>query len=495
MSEDFLSEAEYALAQEFLNPDDEQEVKFGWDYDYQQHLLGMLLADRQFLIQSLNLIKPGYFVRKSHEKICEVVFKFFDKYKEMPSRQFIAAEIKEAMRTSGKLGEYLGELNIITQSYEPGLAPREYLLDKLTEFAKEQSLREGFSQALDILQKNVPDKWPKISEVLKKALLTDRKFDPGLDYFGTLDERYDRMSRQKENREVFSCIFPSINEALSYGGLCRGEIAAIMGMPGTGKSVFLVKAAVVNILSMGKKVAYISTEMDPDKIARRFDAQMAFDIPIWKLEERRAEVIHNIRTNVDEYDDKRRLVIKQFPAGTADVNTVRAYMTQMKLQGFVPDLLVVDYVGEFKDIEGVKTYESRQRMVRDLRGLAVEENVCVLTALQPDRGGRAAQEQGHIDDHNLADSFGQSRPLDALWTINQTEREKSAKIGRVFVAKHRDGKSRFHFYYKQNPETLDVEEISEDIWKELLNNVVEQKSNNVAVGEFHVKAKKKQKDN
>lgn len=162
---------------------------------------------------------------------------------------------------------------------------------------------------------------------------------------------------------------------------------------------------------------------------------------------------------VEGTEDKRLLVIKQFPAGTMTVNTLRAYMQQLHMIGFKPDLLIIDYIGEMKDYPGMPTYESRFRIVRDLRGLATEENICIFTAMQPNKNARDAQNKdnnlgpGVIDDTNLADSYGQIRPLDGCWSINQMHGEKEAGIARIFVIKHRHGKSRFDFHVEYDIKT------------------------------------------
>ena len=130
---------------------------------------------------------------------------------------------------------------------------------------------------------------------------------------------------------------------------------------------------------------------------------------------------------------------------------------------FNPDLVIVDYIGEMKDYPGMPTWESRQKMTRDLRGFAVEEKICLLTAMQPNRSGKEAVKAGLlIDDENLSDSYGQVRPLDAMWTINQTIVERGCGVARIFIAKHRDGESRKQFYVQFNMKNLKIDQISEE---------------------------------
>ena len=149
----------------------------------------------------------------------------------------------------------------------------------------------------------------------------------------------------------------------------------------------------------------------------------------------------------------------------------------MQLYGFQPDLLVLDYVGEIKDDRTVATWESRQRFVRDLRGFASEEHVCVLTALQVDKKAKETVRSGQlIDDDNLADAKGQTRPLDALWTLNQRKIEYEAKVARGFVSKHRFGESRFEFCMEMDRErTLELREISKAEYERRVNEIASNK--------------------
>jgi replicative DNA helicase len=484
-----LTQKEKDLISSLVNPDDQQGKTYKWDFRYQQEILGMLMTDRVFLIQSMQLVKPSYFSDKVHETICSIVFNYFEKYNQIPPKYVIANEIREKYEDDKKVLIYVGEMEAITSNYVSGLEPRESCLDKITEFAKEQALRSAVSSTLDLLEKGYKDKWNKIEELFKKALLTDRNFDMGLDYFQTLEDRYDRMAKQNLDKEVFVTGFRGIDvDGLSAGGICRGELAAFLGSSGAGKSLLLVKASARNILR-GKKVLYISLEMDEDKLAKRFDAILSND-NIRTLLDRKDFVLSALKDHIKGEEDKRRLIIKQFPAGTVDVQTIKAYLSQLNLHGWQPDMICVDYVGEFKDEEGIKTYESRQRIVRDMRGMAVEYNVAIFTAMQANRRSKEDTDNMMVvDDSMLGDSFGQARPLDALWSINQNPEEKSQNVGRIFVVKHRDGKSRYILYFRQDKNTLEPQEISHDTYVNIRSQLRVQKAD---LTEMPVFAGKKQ---
>jgi len=479
--EEELSPQEQSELQKLTNPDDVGlGDKYKWDEDFQRTIIGLLLNDRWFATQCRDLIKPTYFLDERHQLLCMILFNYVDNYKNIPVKTLVLQEIKDktAGRDSQISFEYTAETELIYKKYVPGLDTREYLLDKIINFAKLMSLKTAFDKSLGFIKKDPQSEttWQKIQDVLKDALLVDRNFDEGLNYFQTFEERYARMLAEEETRERFTSGFDKIDDALLGGGCHRGEIYSWIGLSGSGKSLALVGSALQNVTRLGKRVLYISLEMSEDAIAERFDAQIA-NVDINKLQEYKDKVKIAFDDKTRDKDDKRLLVIKQFPAGSLTVATLRAYMQQLQLVGFIPDLLVLDYIGEMKDYPGVPTYESRYKIVRDLRALATEENICIFTAMQPNKDAREAQKKdgglhggdGVIDDTNLADSYGQIRPLDGCWSINQMQAEKEAGIARIFVIKHRHGKSRFTFHAQFDKHTLQIRQISEEaynkIWK------------------------------
>jgi replicative DNA helicase len=206
-------------------------------------------------------------------------------------------------------------------------------------------------------------------------------------------------------------------------------------------------------------------EIDQDAVAERFDAQLANlkgkkGVTVTNLLEKKQIVFEALQEYTEDYDDKKLMVIKRFSSGSMDVAAFRAYFSQISMRGFRPDLVVIDYIGEMKDYPGIPTHESRYRIVRDLRGFAVEEKVCLLTALQPNKTGKEQVRNGMLmDDEHLGDSYAQVKPLDALWSINQLPDERDCGLGRVNIAKHREGK-KGAFQIKFNWETLGLEQIT-----------------------------------
>lgn len=475
-----LSPEEEQILEGFADPDEPvNESQFKWDEEFQREILSMLLKDRPMLIQSIGLIQPKYFTNEIHALIAKILFKYFEAYKSMPKKALLTVEFEEAIENKKiEIKQYYRqEFHLVYEYFEASSDSREYILDKITRFAKRMALKEAFGICSKIMMDRPEDDnaWDDIEANLKKALVVNRDSGIGLDYFANIEERYLQMRKKEDDSETFTSAFHCIDKSLSGGGLHRGEIGAWMGLSGAGKSLALVKAAKAN-LSKGHKVLYVSLELDSLRVAERFDAQLADPtkkngVEIGNLLEKEEYVIQGLNDYLEDNkdlfgDDKQRLIIKQFAGGSMGVSELRAYMNQLTLYGFRPDLVIVDYVGEMKDYPNMPTWESRQKIVRDLRGLAVEEQVCLLTALQPGKSAKEVIEQGGlIDDANLADAYGQIRPLDAFWSINQTQDESKINVLRGYIAKHRHGKAKIQFFLEIDKETLEIKEISEQEYK------------------------------
>lgn len=155
-------------------------------------------------------------------------------------------------------------------------------------------------------------------------------------------------------------------------------------------------------------------------------------------------------------------------------------------------LIIIDYVGEMKDDPNVKKYESAYRILRDLRGFGVENQHCTLTCVQPNQSAAKLEISQYIDESNIGTSFDQFKPLDAFWSINQQTIEKDAEVGRGFVIKHRDGRSRFPFKmgFDYSMGTLDIFEISKDRYKQLLSSVQQKRSEDIEFDTYSVDKKR-----
>jgi len=470
-----------------VDPDaGDSDSKYSWDEEFQRHIIALLVSDRQFLLQSIDLVKPTYFTNKAHQKMCGITYGFFQKYNMMPKKDLLVQEMKDSLKDNKSLIYYLGEVNVVFDYFQPGLDARDYLQDKITYFAKIQVLKNAFHTSLQEIDKSPESEetWTKIYELMREAMTTQENFELGIDYFKTFRDRYNKEAEELDHEDRFLTGLEEVDKEIKGGGYSRGEIISIVAGSGVGKSVMLANMAATNLLR-GKRGIYISCELVDYKVAERMDAILT-DLPIQSLSDHKDDIFSRLEgfENVD-YEET-SFVIKHFPAGMLTVNKVRAYLSQLKFHGFEPDFLIVDYVGEMQDIPGLPTHESRERIVRDLRGMATEENIFVATAMQPNRGSKETQktERGRIEEEHLADSFGQIRPLDGCISLNQNDTENTLGVGRGYVIKQRDGKSRYQLYLKFNKESLRITDMSKEAYRALIHNHKETVSEEIATDQI-----------
>lgn len=457
------------------DPDAESEIKYSWDEEFQRHVISLLLLDRQFVLQSLDLVKPSYFTNKAHQKACSIVFKFFKEHRILPAKIFLVQEIKDELKDNKSLDYYLAEIGVIYDYFQPGLDARDYLQNKIVYFAKIQAIKSAFKESLRKIDKAPENEktWGEVYELMRKSMETNENFDLGIDYFNTIPDRYNKMEEDDESKAKFKTGLDEIDMEISAGGYIKGEIISFVGGSGVGKSVMLCCLTATNVLR-GKKGVYITLELAAEKVADRMDAILT-GFPIQSLSSHRDDIFAKL-TDLEgvEYSDEGlgSLVIKQFPARQCTVNMIRSYISQLRFHGFEPDFVVVDYIGEMKDLPGMKRYESLEQIVGELRGMSTEENIFLATAMQPNRGSRETQkdERGRIEEEHLADSFGQIRPLDGCFSLNQNDVEKLLGLGRLYVIKQRDGKSRYMIRLRFDLDNLKITGLSQDKYLDILNS-------------------------
>ncbi len=296
-----LDANQQAILDSLVNPDQEKEYKYELDEDVQRHILGMVLTERNYMIQSMGLIKSHYFINIAHQNIYQVLNAFFEKYRANPHKFYVRQELVRLAKDEAQRIYFLGELEAITDYYVPGVEDHEYLMNEITQFAKTVAMRLAFGKCTDlILKKGRKDNevWGRVGEILREAQAVEADFGTGLDYFLNPEDRYNDMQKEEEGAERFPTGFESIDSVLN-GGLSIGEIGAWMGLPGAGKSLVLTKSAVVNV-KMGKKVLFVSLEMSEPKIAARFDAQLA-RVNVGNLLENKRIIIYSLKDFINKY--------------------------------------------------------------------------------------------------------------------------------------------------------------------------------------------------
>lgn len=401
----------------------------------QRGIVYLAKSDDNFLVQAMPMVKDSYFEFPQHQKFWSVIKEYYASYQQLPSDEQILEQIRELKSDNELLSDFKEELLEINSVDEKSLENEEFYLDKVEEFAKEQSLKDAIISSIDLLKQK---KFGKIEEQIREALSVSRDVDLGIDYFGDVVERYDRLQNNTVNAQ-FRTPFETINQELE-GGLAPKELAMVVAPPGVGKSLFLANQCARSVMD-GKDVLYISLEMSEDRVAQRLDSIFT--------RIKQSELKKGVKLLHDRLDQMQvaapnmgRLKIKEFPTKRLTITGLRAYLNQLRnYEDFTPDIIIIDYLELMTNSDvSMSEYMAQERIAQELRGIACEHKCLVWTATQTNRKGK---EVDIITDAELADSYGKIRVCDLAFSINQKEQEFDEGKARMFVMKSRNGRARY----------------------------------------------------
>jgi len=410
-------------------------MAYAFQESIQRGIVYLAKSDDNFLVQAMPMVKDSYFEFPQHQKFWSVIKDYYSSYKKLPSDEQILEQIREMKTDNELMSDFKEELREINTVDEKSLENEEFYLDKVEEFAKEQSLKDAIINSIDLLKQK---KFGKIEEQIRQALSVSRDVDLGTDYFGDVEERYKRLSSTHVNAQ-FRTPFETINQELE-GGLAPKELAMVVAPPGVGKSLFLANQAARSVMD-GKDVLYVSLEMSEDRVAQRLDSIFT-RIKQPQLKDGVKMLNDRLRQMQEAAPNMGRLKIKEFPTKRLTIAGFRAYLNQLRnYEDFTPDIIVIDYLELMTNSDvSMSEYMAQERIAQELRGIAVEHKCLVWTATQTNRKGKEVE---IITDAELADSYGKIRVCDLAFSINQKEQEFDEGKARMFVMKSRNGRARY----------------------------------------------------
>jgi replicative DNA helicase len=475
-----------------LTAQESAKAKYTWDENFQKRILALALTDSEFLIQAFALIKPEYFTNEAHSLICKILFELFEKDRMIPESFVIKQFMKEKINSKPEPVKiyFEAEVESIYEAFVPNISSRGILLEKVLKFARIQELKIAMAISNKEL-KDAPedeDVWLKAEDRIKKALSVNKVFDAGYDFLVDREKFYEELLKVNEGQEKFSSGFNKI-EHIVNGGWQRGELHSFMALTGQGKSLALSKVAVDN-LKRGKKVVFVSLELSWVTICQRLVGQFTgFDVN--HIPEHKHEIEELFEMYLQPLEDKNLFNVKQYPLGTPTVNDIRAFLNNIKSKGFKYDIVIIDYAGEVKPYPNVKNYESQAMIMRDLKCLAQEDNVLVITAMQSNKEGTKIGQNESLGLGNIAASFDQAQKLDGIWSITRTPNEVEAGYGRITGVKVRNGQTGISFPVKFERKSLEIFECSEDEYNQAMHFLATEKAGNISIDNTGNKKKKK----
>jgi replicative DNA helicase len=385
---------------------------------FQLKVLGALLTDKKFLLNTRDLIRSDYFDSDAHKWILETVIKYFDKYHTTITMDILKVELQKVendlLETAVK-AELRG-------SYEASQEDLAYVQEEFTTFCKNQELKSALLNSADLLNQGDFD---GIRQMIEKAMKAGMDKNIGHEYMKDIESRY-----RQDYRPTIPTPWPVLNEGIQ-GGWGPGDLIIVFGNPGGGKSWTMVAAA-AHAVQLGFKVNYYTLELGEDYVGKRFDCYFT-GYGIEEVNKHRGEV-EKIVSNLPG-----KLIIREYPPKGASINTIKAHIQKCIDMDHKPDLIVIDYVDYLKPPSKHKFVDKKEE-IDDVfiatKGLAKELKIPILTPSQVNRMGA---KDDIIEGDKAAGSYDKIMVADICLSLSRKKEDKVLGTGRIHVMKNRYG--------------------------------------------------------
>jgi len=392
----------------------------------EQVILKNILTDEQYMRKVLPFVQVEYF-EGVYKTLFVEIGKFVAKYNKLPTAQTYKIQLDE----SGSLTEenYNQAIEVIPQLFDKEKSDEEWLLDQTEKWCQDRALFNAVMESISIIDgKHKSLTKNALPEILTKALGVSFDTNIGHDYLANFAERYE-FYHQDEERLPFDLEYFNI---ITKGGLPRKTLNIILAGTGVGKSLFMCHQAAA-ALTDGKNVLYITMEMAEERIAERIDANL-LNVPIADLTELSKENFAERVANISKRTNG-KLIVKEYPTGQANTAHFRNLLGELKLKkSFVPDIVFIDYLNicassRMKGMGGsINSYTYIKAIAEEMRGLAVEFNLPIVSATQTTRSGYGNSDVGLED---TSESFGLPATADLMFALISSEELES--MGQIAV--------------------------------------------------------------
>ena len=380
-------------------------------------ILKNLIYNEEYTRKVLPFLSVNYFQEREDKILYEKIAEYINQYNALPTQEALAIELDKSSIKDEEFQNTLKLLESITNENDE--ANISWLLDSTEKFCQDRAIYNAVVESISILDekgRNTRDKG-SIPDILSDALSVS--FDPhvGHDYFLDADERYKFYHRIEEKIPWDLEFFNRITK----GGLSNKTLNIALAGTGVGKSLFMCHVA-ASCLSQNYNVLYITLEMAEERIAERVDANL-LNISIDDLQKIPKD-LYDKKIDKLKQTIKGKLIVKEYPTAAANVNHFRALLNELNLKkSFVPNILLIDYINictssRIKPGSNVNSYTYIKSIAEELRGLAVENAVPILSATQTTRSGFTNTDIGLED---TSESFGLPATADFMFAIISTE--------------------------------------------------------------------------
>ena len=377
--------------------------------------LTQLVTNEQYARKVLPFIKGDYFADKTERTIFEEITKFVDKYSKIPTQTSLEIEVSGRKDLNE---EEFKKVVAVIKTLESTDVDFDWLVNTTEQFCKDKAVYNAIMEGISIIEGKDKRRGPDaIPSILTDALAVGFDTRVGHDYLVDADDRFDFYHTVEEKIPFDLEFFNRITK----GGLPPKTLNIALAGTGVGKSLFMCHMA-ANCLSMGKNVLYITLEMAEERIAERIDANLMnismedlHDLPKQMYDNKIAKIVKSTSG---------KLIVKEYPTASAHTGHFRGLIKELAIKKSLrPDIIFIDYLNicastRFRGQININSYMYVKAIAEELRGLAVETNVPIMSATQTTRSGFTSTDIGLED---TSESFGLPATADFMFALISNE--------------------------------------------------------------------------
>ena len=381
----------------------------------EQQILSNLIHNEHYCRKVIPFIKQEYFAERKESVIVRQITDFFNKYNKPLSPEILAIEVSNS---KGLTDKEVGEVGEYIKTLVNAPVNEDWLMESTEKFCKDRAVYLAIMGSIKIFEGKDPmHNKDAIPSLLSDALAVSFDSHVGHDYLDDFESRYEFYHRVEEKIAFDLDMFNKITK----GGLSKKTLNIALAGTGVGKSLFMCHVGAA-CLTQGKNVLYITMEMAEERIAERIDANL-LNLTMDELKVVDKD-IYESRIDKIRKKTQGKLIVKEYPTASAHAGHFRALLEELKLKReFSPDIIMIDYLNicssqRMKQGANINSYTYVKAIAEELRGLAVEYNVPILSATQTTRSGYTNSDPGLED---TSESFGLPATADFMFALVSNE--------------------------------------------------------------------------
>ena len=378
-------------------------------------ILKNLIHNETYFRKVLPFIKSDYFEDQNQKVVFEEILKFAQEYNQLPTKEILCIEVEKRSDINDSSFKDVVEL---INTFDDSPTDLTWIIDTTEKWCRDRAIYLALMESIHIADgKDEKKNRDSIPTILSDALAVSFDTHIGHDYLNDYEERYESYHKKEEKIPFDLEFFNKITK----GGLPNKTLNIALAGTGVGKSLFMCHVA-SSVLLQGRNVLYITMEMAEERIAERIDANL-LNVPIQDIVDLPKQMFETKVNNIAK-KTQGTLIIKEYPTASAHAGHFKSLLNELALKkSFRPDIIFIDYLNicassRYRGNSTVNSYSYIKAIAEELRGLAVEANVPIVSATQTTRSGYGSSD---VELTDTSESFGLPATADLMFALISTD--------------------------------------------------------------------------